>query len=81
MSSLSDSHSPSPNFADEIENDMLMRHLNKAIVLQDDLIPNFEKMIKQGEVKDRISKNCDSIATDNLEEKKQNKIVREESMD
>ena len=55
--------------------------MNKVIVLQDDLIPNFEKMIKQGEVKDRISKNCESIATDNLEEKKQNKIMREESME
>ena len=38
-------------------------------------------MIKQGEVKNRISKNCDSIATNNLEEKNKNKIVREESMD
>ena len=81
MSSISDSLTSSPDFAEEIEDDMLQKHLNKAIVLQDDLIPNFEKMIKQGDVKDRISKNCEGIAIDNKEEKKQNKIVREESMD
>ena len=70
MNSSSSSHSPTNNFADEIENDMLKRHLNKQIVLADDLIPEFEKLIKQGDVKDRISKNCENIVTDNLEEKK-----------
>ena len=64
-------------FKEELEDEELKRHLNKVIIMQDDLIPEFEKKIKFGEIKNRIDRDCDEIFERNIEVERQNQINRE----
>ena len=49
------------SFKEDLEDEELMRNLNKKVILGDNLITDFEKLMKTSVMKEKLEQNCTKI--------------------